>query len=149
MKKQNVISILDLFSGVGGFADAAEQTGFHVDHVGFCEIDQKCREILKAKYPDAPIYTDVTSFDTSHLQFDVLCFGAPCQSFSRNGQFYNKNNMTIPNGDHRANLFLEAVRILNTNKPKSFIFENVKEILTVKNEDGDSFFSVILEAFDL
>ena len=139
-----MIRILDIFSGVGGFVDASIRTGYDVTHVALCEVDSNCQNILRQKYPTTLVYHDIRTFDTTGMDFDVLVGGFPCQPFSRNGRHYNKNNKTVPTSDIRSNLFLEIVRVLKTNKPKAFLLENVKELLTIKNEDGESFLQVIL-----
>jgi DNA (cytosine-5)-methyltransferase 1 len=143
-----MIRILDLFTGVGGFVAAANQIG-DIEHVALCEIDKACQELLRSKFPNIQLYTDVTKIDPSGVEFDILCGGFPCQPYSRNGKYYNKNNKVVPNSDKRANLFLEVVRILKTNQPKAFLLENVKELLTIKNEDGDNFIDVILSELRL
>lgn len=136
--------ILDLFTGIGGFIEATNQIG-GLEHVGMCEIDRACQELLHAKFPKTPLYTDVTKIDTSGMKFDLLCGGFPCQPYSRNGKYYNKNNKVVPKTEQRANLFLEVVRILKENQPKAFLLENVKELLTIKNEDGDNFIDIIFD----
>lgn len=140
-----MIKILDLFSGIGGFSDAALTSGYDIEHTGLCEIDKQCQEVLKLKYPGVTIYSDVSVLDATNMSYDLLFSGFPCQSFSRNGKFYNKNNKTIPDGDVRANLFLQIVRILHESQPKAFLLENVKELQTIKNEQGELFFDIILE----
>lgn len=49
---------LDLFSGIGGFAYAANQVWDNVEHT-FCEIDPFCQKILKKHYPNSKIYGDI------------------------------------------------------------------------------------------
>jgi len=43
-----MLTHVDLFSGLGGFALAAQWAGFRT--VCFCEIDEFCREVLKARF---------------------------------------------------------------------------------------------------
>lgn len=52
---------LDLFSGIGGFALAA-QTVWQDEYepVAFCEIDKFCQKVLKKHWPDVPIYKFVS-----------------------------------------------------------------------------------------
>ena len=49
---------LDLFSGIGGFALAADRVFGKVDHI-FCEIDPFCQEVLKKHWPNSKIYGDI------------------------------------------------------------------------------------------
>ena len=48
---------LDLFSGIGGFALAAEWAGFKT--IGFVEIDKYCQQVLKKHWPDVKIVGDI------------------------------------------------------------------------------------------
>src|SRR3990167_9490655 len=49
---------LDLFSGIGGFALAADRVFGNVEHT-FCEIDPFCQEVLKKHWPNSKIYDDI------------------------------------------------------------------------------------------
>ena len=54
------MKMLDLFSGIGGFALAAQRVcGEELDIAGFCEIDEFCQIILKKHFPKVPVYDDV------------------------------------------------------------------------------------------
>jgi C-5 cytosine-specific DNA methylase len=48
---------LDLFSGIGGFAIAAQWAGFRT--VAFCELDKYCQQVLAKNFPGVPIFTDI------------------------------------------------------------------------------------------
>lgn len=54
---------LDLFSGIGGFAYAADQVFGDVEHV-FCDYDKFCQQVLKKHWPEAMIYGDIKKIDT-------------------------------------------------------------------------------------
>ena len=56
---QPVVSFkhVDLFSGIGGFALAAQMQG--IETVAFCEIDEFAQFVLRARFPGVPIYDDV------------------------------------------------------------------------------------------
>lgn len=49
--------VLDLFSGIGGFALGFTRAGHNV--VAFCEMDDYCRSVLKKHWPDVPVFGDV------------------------------------------------------------------------------------------
>lgn len=79
------ITILDLFSGIGGFSYASERLvgGFKTE--AFCEIDPFCQKVLKKNFPNIPIYDDVRKLkdDTTRLgRINIVCGGFPCQPFS-------------------------------------------------------------------
>lgn len=51
---------LDLFSGIGGFALAAQTVwGSDYQNVAFCEIDDFCQRILEKHWPHSAIYADI------------------------------------------------------------------------------------------
>lgn len=70
-------------------------------------------------------YQDIKFLDGNdfHGQLDLLVGGSPCQAFSCNGK---RGGFA----DTRGTLFYEYARIINEAQPKSFIFENVKGMLT-------------------
>lgn len=49
---------LDLFSGIGGFAYAADQVWDDVQHI-FCDNDEFCKAVLKKHWPESPIFSDI------------------------------------------------------------------------------------------
>jgi len=73
---------LDLFSGIGGFAIAAERAGFET--IGFSEIEPYACQILKHHWPDVPNYGDVRTVPT--VKCDIITGGFPCQPFSVAGK---------------------------------------------------------------
>lgn len=55
---------LDLFSGIGGFALAAQWVwGKEHEIVSFVEIDPFCQAVLKKHWPDVPIHSDIKDFN--------------------------------------------------------------------------------------
>lgn len=67
--------------------------------------------------------------------FDILCAGFPCQSFSIAGRRKGFD-------DERGTMFFEIIRILKDKRPRYFIFENVKGLL---NHDGGKTFQKMLK----
>lgn len=58
---------LDLFSGIGGFAIAAESVWPDVEHT-FCEIDPFCQAILKKHWPNSYIHDDIRTLTNASSQ---------------------------------------------------------------------------------
>ena len=63
---------LDLFSGIGGFALAAQWTwGDEYENVGFCDNNEFCQAILKKNFPHAKIYGDIRELSVERLLADA------------------------------------------------------------------------------
>jgi hypothetical protein len=56
---------LDLFSGIGGFALAANWAGYTT--IGFCEIDDYCQRVLRHHFPDVPVWGDVRRLSSADV----------------------------------------------------------------------------------
>lgn len=119
------------FSGIGGFDLALERNGVEV--VGHSEIDKFAEQIYKFKFNN-PNYGDITKINAYELpDFDLLVGGFPCQAFSiagKRGGF----------SDTRGGLFFDLARILQVKKPRYFLFENVKGLLS---HDGGKTFATV------
>ena len=111
----------DAFHGIGGFRLGLEALGF--EYVGGCENDKYAVESYKNHFGDGEV-SDITKIDPKTLpDFDLFCAGFPCQAFSIAG---NRKGFE----DTRGTLFFEIARILKAKKPKYFILENVKGLLS-------------------
>lgn len=113
------MKVLDLFSGIGGFA-----LGFHMADpkfktVGFVEQDEYCQKILALRFPEVPIYNDIKTFDpTEFIGTDIVCGGFPCQPWSQAGRQQGVN-------DDR-DLWHEMLRVIKAVKPRFVVGENVR-----------------------
>lgn len=138
-----MIKYCDTFCGLGGFSLAMHQTfGKDANCVWAIDFDKNPAETFKANF-GIECLGNIREAKTQDIpDHDIILGGFPCQAFSRNGRWYNHNNKTIGD-DERDNLFLELVRILDAKKPKYFIFENVKGLLSMKNGDGTLYFETI------
>jgi DNA (cytosine-5)-methyltransferase 1 len=113
---------LDLFSGIGGFAYAADQVWDNLEHV-FCDNNRFCQRVIEKHWKGSKIYNDIR--DIKDEQADILTGGFPCQPFSQVG----KRKGTA---DDRY-LWPEMLRVIRLSKPKWVIAENVGGLLTVQN----------------
>ena len=114
------MNVLDLFSGIGGFALGLERAGFHTS--AFCEIEPYCRAVLRKHWPETPIYDDIRTLTASALsrdgiEVDVICGGFPCQPWSLAGQRKGR--------DDARDLWPEMLRIIRDCQPRWVIGENV------------------------
>ena len=123
-QNQANLKFVDLFCGIGGFHIALKR--LNGDCVLACDIDKKCRENYKLNFNIEP-KVDVKTINPNDLEdFDILCGGFPCQSFSNAGKKKTFN-------DDRGLLFDEIMKIAQVKLPKFMFLENVKHILKVGN----------------
>ena len=118
------LSVLDLFSGIGGFSVGLESIG-KFKTVAFCEQDKFCQKVLQKHWKDIPIYEDIKKLDGTKIKADVVVGGFPCQSFSIAGKQKGKN-------DERY-LWDEMFRIIKEVKPRWIIGENVQNLTNISN----------------
>jgi len=134
-------TVLDLFSGCGGFSLGFIQAGY--DIVGFVEMWKPAIETYKLNHPKAKhIGTDITKVrDEDILQYrnkiDVIIGGPPCQGFSLAGR-RNRD-------DNRNQLYKEYLRFVEIINPKTIVMENVQGILTMKDKDNEKIINKILK----
>lgn len=129
------MKFLDLFSGIGGFRLGLEMS----DHecIGFCEIDKFAQRSYRAMYDCRGEWfiDDVRRVNPKELpDFDLLCAGFPCQSFSIAGKRRGFE-------DTRGTMFFEIARLLEERKPPLLLLENVKGLLS--HDKGRTFETII------
>lgn len=159
-----MIKFIDLFAGVGGFhyglvnasASSRKQQGLSEESKGSTsnnpsemalqqftcvysnEWDKYANSVYKKHFGQCDD-RDIRTVQASELpDFDLLCGGFPCQSFSvagKRGGF----------SDTRGTLFFEIARIVKEKRPRLLFLENVKGLLN--HEEGRTF-GVILSALD-
>ena len=130
------IKVASLFCGCGGM-DLGLLGGFSYlgkeykenpyEIVYSVDNDPYCTKIYNANFIHKCEVKDVRDIDISSIpDFDMLIGGFPCQSFSISAQ----NPPRLGYKDERGMLFFEMVRILKERKPRFFIAENVKGLLS-------------------
>jgi DNA (cytosine-5)-methyltransferase 1 len=141
-----MMKFIDLFSGIGGFRMALEQVGHEC--IAFCEIDKYARKSYEAIYgldaynrveqDNVTGYVEITKTETGYKditkvtdeewrkhegQVDIITGGFPCQDFSIAG---NRQGLE----GTRGTLFFEIARAIKEIKPRYFLLENVKGLLS-------------------
>ncbi|SVA22392.1 uncharacterized protein METZ01_LOCUS75246 [marine metagenome] len=131
------MKFFDLFAGIGGFRLGMERNGHEC--IGSCEIDQYARQIYARNFGHEPEYKDATKLNPKELpDFQCLCAGFPCQSFSLAGQRGGFE-------DTRGTLFFEIIRIIREKQPSVLFLENVKGLLS---HDKGKTYRTILTTLD-
>lgn len=121
------LKFIDLFAGIGGFHIALEKLGHECvfaseKRVNLAELYEKNFEI--------EVNRDITKIAVSEIpSFDILCAGFPCQPFSKAG----KQDGLLD--ERNGSLFDKIVDILEYHKPKYFILENVRNLISHDNEN--------------
>lgn len=114
-------TFIDLFSGLGGFRLALENSGGEC--VFSSEIDKYAQETYYNNFGDVPS-GDITEIKAGDIpDHDVLCAGFPCQPFSLAG-------MRKGFEDTRGTLFFDVERIVTEKRPKILFLENVAGIVS-------------------
>ncbi len=135
MKKN--ITLLDLFSGIGGFHLGLQRAGFKVKSFN-SEIDKYANQVYKHNFKNSTYVGSVTDVRGSELpRINAITFGSPCQDFSIAGK---RKGME---GD-RSSLINEAIRLIKECRPDFFIWENVKGTFSSNNRQD---FAAILQTF--
>ncbi len=130
------------FAGIGGMTMGLEGLGgkgviaWEYDPTSKRQYAQEAHKLL---HPNIPIGGDICEVDTDNLvDFDVLCFTPPCQSFSVAGKRGGFE-------DTRGTLTFEALRIAKAKQPKVLFMENVKGLV---NHDKGNTMGVIINAIN-
>jgi len=140
MSPHNYIS---LFSGAGGLDIGLERCGFAA--VSLCEIEPVfCRTLELNKgwtHSDSHSYfeeADIINADIREVSprdllrgkdVQLVIGGPPCQAFSSAGK-----QLSVL--DPRGALVSQFCRVIDHIKPKMFLFENVRGIITARGADG-------------
>ena len=145
------LKVASLFCGCGG-TDVGLLGNFDFLGKHYCQnpmeivyandIDDNACAIFEKNFGIKPDNRDIREISSSEIpEIDVLTGGFPCQSFSIVAQ--NPKRLGVK--DDRGKLFFEMCRILKEKKPKCFIAENVKGILSA---NGRSAFPLIIKEFE-
>lgn len=120
------------FSGVGAFNQALIRLGVEYKEVFACDMDKYARQTFIHNYGEPEYYpTNVYEREIPKESLDIYMTSPPCQAFSLAGKRLGKD-------DKRGILFFNSHEFIKVNKPRFFIFENVKGLLS---DDGGKTFS--------
>jgi DNA (cytosine-5)-methyltransferase 1 len=145
------VVVASLFSGLGGM-DLGLKGGFKFLNNRYSELpfdiafatdfDKPTCAIYNTNFKHQCLHEDVIKLDAGSVpSHDLLIGGFPCQSFSVSAQ----NPPRLGFKDDRGKLFFEMCRILKHHKPRFFIAENVKGLLSANKKQA---FPLILKEFE-
>lgn len=119
------------FSGVGAFNQALKRLGIEFDEIFACDMDKFARQTFIHNYGEPKYYPEnVYDREIPSESLDIYMTSPPCQAFSLAGKRLGKD-------DERGILFFNSHEFIKKNKPRYFIFENVKGLLS--DENGKTF----------
>lgn len=151
LKGKRPVTFVDLFAGAGGISEGflqAYSSDKYFDFILASDINSNCELTHRVRYNQqlglsTEFLTEDIMSDTflTHLleklkgkEIDVVTGGPSCQSFSLSGR--------RKRFDKRDNLFYNYLNVIRALKPKYFVMENVKGLLT---KDKGHFKSQILK----
>jgi DNA (cytosine-5)-methyltransferase 1 len=119
------------FCGVGAFDQALKRLKIDYQTIYACDWDKYARETFIHNYGEPEYYPkDVYEREIPSESLDIYMTSPPCQSFSLAGKRLGKD-------DKRGILFFNSHEFIQVNKPRYFIFENVKGLLS--DDNGKTF----------
>lgn len=128
--------IVSLFSGAGGLDLGFVQAGHNI--VWANDLYDDAVETYRYNIGQHIVNEDITKINSTDIpDCDMVIGGFPCQGFSI-------ANLKRHTGDSRNTLYKELLRVITDKKPKYFLAENVKGILSL---DKGAVFSMILKDF--
>jgi DNA (cytosine-5)-methyltransferase 1 len=130
----------ELFAGAGGLSMGLERAGWSC--AWHAELAEHPRAVLSQRWPDVPLYGDVTTLDgraliEAHGPIDLLTGGSPCQDLSIAGK-----RAGLSGG--RSSLFFQQMRLWDETGADLCLWENVDGARS-SNEGKD--FGEVLRAF--
>ncbi len=146
-KKKNTKekTFIDLFAGIGGLRLAFESTGAHCVYSN--EWNKFSQITYKANFNETPD-GDITKVKVADIpEHDILVGGFPCQPFSIAG-VSKKNSLGRATGFEdktQGTLFFNICSILKEKRPKAFMLENVKNLLS---HDGKRTFGIVKDSLE-
>lgn len=133
------IKVVSLFSGGGGLDLGFKKAGY--DIVWAVDNNPNAVETYRVNLGNHIICADITKIAPSTIpRAAVVIGGPPCQSFSLAG----KRNVE----DARGQLVWQYIKIIDSIKPKAFLFENVQGLLSAKNSNGEKIIDLLKQSFE-
>lgn len=140
-KPSGEFTFVDIFAGIGGMRKGFEAAGGTC--VFTCEWDKYSQQTYRENFGEEEIGGDIRKLPLDAIpNHDVLLAGFPCQPFSIAG-VSKKNALRVPHGfacEAQGTLFFDLARLLAYHKPRAFLLENVRNLIS---HDGGKTFRTI------
>jgi len=115
------------FSGVGAFDQALKRLNINYETIFACDWDKYARQTYIENYGKPKYFPkDVYERNIPNQSLDIYMTSPPCQAFSLAGKRKGED-------DKRGVLFYNSHEFIQNNKPRYFIFENVRGLLSDSN----------------
>lgn len=121
--------ILELFAGIGACSTALKKIGVDLEIVDAVEIDKYAIASFNAIHNTNFEVQDIAKYSKIYENIDLIMHGSPCQDFSIAGLQAGGDKAS----GTRSSLMWESLRIINSNRAKYVIWENVKNVLSKKH----------------
>lgn len=133
-----MIRTVALFAGCGGLDLGFQKAGFNI--IWANDNNKKVKETYEKNHPNTELkIKSIVDIKPEEIpECDVIIGGPPCQSWSAAGSGKGKE-------DSRGQLFYDYIRLIKAKKPKAFVAENVKGILSKRHIES---FNEIVDLFD-
>jgi DNA (cytosine-5)-methyltransferase 1 len=133
----NGLTVAELFAGGGLMAVGLRAAGY--DLVWANDFDRNAVKAYRHNLGDHIVHGDITAINPADIpDTDVIAGGPPCQDYSVAGTGAGENG-------ERGKLVWAYLRIIEAKRPKAFIFENVKGLITKKHRPT---FDALLAKFE-
>lgn len=131
LKIFKMINVGSDFSDVGAFNQALMRLGIEYNEIFACDMDKYARETFILNYGEPQYFPkDVYEREIPKESLDIYMSSPPCQAFSLAGNRKGED-------DKRGILFYNTHEFIQKNRPRFFIIENVKGLLS---DDGGKTF---------
>lgn len=114
-------NMVGLFAGIGGLELGLREHGWNTELL--CEIDPGAGAVLRNRFPEVPLHSDVTTLRSLPADIELVAAGFPCQDLSQAGR-------TAGITGTRSGLVDEVFRLVKRRKgPRWLLIENVPFML--------------------
>ncbi len=153
-KSEKKITVLDLYSGLGGLSLGFEMTGaYHT--VGGIDIFNRAVETFYYNHPDLGHLQlinkpqDLSVLEPEEVIKDIGCVpdvivgGPPCQGFSQAGR-----RLENFEDDERNKQVFNYLRFVKAMRPKAFVMENVPGILKTGQKETGALVNYLIKQYE-